>query len=201
MLGRNTGDSVTERAVGAYSQIADPRLREIITALIKHLHALVKEVRLTGPEWELAWDLMATMAAVTGPGRNELILLADVIGLSQLIEVINHDRPDSAVGFLVTQVFVEGGEMVGTDVGFTASDNMLGRSSVTATRTACITTSNASQASRRRPGRPSRRRHAWRSQMTPARRSSGRGGWSTRSSSCRAASGVIFSARMPSVES
>jgi catechol 1,2-dioxygenase len=39
------------------------------------------------------------MAAVTGPERNEFLLLADVIGLSQLIEVIDHDRPDSAVGF------------------------------------------------------------------------------------------------------
>jgi hypothetical protein len=38
MSGRNTGDSITERAVGAYSQFADPRLREIVTALIQHLH-------------------------------------------------------------------------------------------------------------------------------------------------------------------
>jgi hypothetical protein len=96
MPGRNTGDSITERAVGAYSRIADPRLREIVTALIKHLHALVKEVRLTRPKWEFAWDFMARMAAVTGPERNEFLLLADVIGLSQLIEVIDHDRPDSA---------------------------------------------------------------------------------------------------------
>jgi catechol 1,2-dioxygenase len=105
MPGRNTGDSITDRAVGAYSQIADPRLREIVTALLKHLHALVKEVRLTGPEWEFAWDFMARMAAVTGPERNEFLLLADVIGLSQLIEVIDHDRPDSAVGFALVGPF------------------------------------------------------------------------------------------------
>jgi catechol 1,2-dioxygenase len=105
MTRRNTADSITERAVGAYSQIADPRLREIVTALIKHLHALVKEVRLTGPEWEFAWDFMARMAAVTGPERNEFLLLADVIGLSQLIEVIDHDRPDSAVGFALVGPF------------------------------------------------------------------------------------------------
>jgi catechol 1,2-dioxygenase len=105
MAGRNAADSITERAAGAYSQIADPRLREIVTALIKHLHALAKEVRLTGPEWEFASDFMARMAAVSGPARNEFLLLADVIGLSQLIEVIDHDRPDSAGGFALVGPF------------------------------------------------------------------------------------------------
>jgi catechol 1,2-dioxygenase len=102
---RITAESITKRAVGAYSQIADPRLREIVTALIKYLHSLAKEVRLTGPEWEFAWDFMARMAAVTGLERNEILLLADVLGISQLIEVIDHDRPGSAVGFALVGPF------------------------------------------------------------------------------------------------
>jgi catechol 1,2-dioxygenase len=105
MQGRNTGDSITERAVRAYSEIADPRLREIVTALIKHLHALVKEVRLSESEWEFAWDFMARMAAVTGPERNEFLLFGDVVGLSQLIDVIDHVRPESAVGFALVGPF------------------------------------------------------------------------------------------------
>jgi catechol 1,2-dioxygenase len=94
----NTSDTLTEKAVRAYSGIEDARLREIITGLIRHLHGLVKEVRLDEQEWEFAWDFMARMARFTGPERNEFLLLADVIGLSQLIETINHERPESAVG-------------------------------------------------------------------------------------------------------
>ena len=105
MLRGHSGDSITERAVEAYSQIEDPRLREVMAALIRHLHALVKEVRLEEQEWEFAWDFMARMARFTGPKRNEFLLLGDVIGISQLIEVIDHERPDSAVGFALVGPF------------------------------------------------------------------------------------------------
>ena len=47
MLRGHSGDSITERAVEAYSQIEDPRLREVMAALIRHLHALVKELTIT----------------------------------------------------------------------------------------------------------------------------------------------------------
>jgi catechol 1,2-dioxygenase len=105
MSGSQMAASITARAVEAYSHIDDPRLRQVITSLIRHLHALVRDVSLREREWEMAWDFMARMAAVTGPERNEFLLLADVIGLSQLIEVIDHDRPDSAVGFALVGPF------------------------------------------------------------------------------------------------
>ena len=105
MLSSHSGDSITERAVEACSHIEEPRLREVMAALIRHLHVLVKEVRLSEQEWEFAWDFMARMAQFTGPERNEFLLLADVIGISQLNEEINHDRPASAVGFAVVGPF------------------------------------------------------------------------------------------------
>jgi hypothetical protein len=105
MLSSHSGDSITERAVAAYSRIKEPRLREIIAALIRHLHALVKEVRLGEQEWEFAWDFMARMSRFTGPEHNEFLLLGDVIGISQLIEVIDHDRPETAVGFALVGPF------------------------------------------------------------------------------------------------
>jgi catechol 1,2-dioxygenase len=105
MLRSHSGDSITERAVEAYSHIEEPRLREITAALIRHLHALVKEVELREQEWEFAWDFLARMARFTGPNRNEFLLLADVTGISQLLEVIDHDRPDSAVGFALVGPF------------------------------------------------------------------------------------------------
>ena len=89
MLRSHSADSITERAVEAYSQIEDPRLREVMAALIRHLHALVKEVRLEEQEWEFAWDFMARMARFTGPERNEFLLLGACLGIS--IQVTSMD--------------------------------------------------------------------------------------------------------------
>ena len=74
--------------------------------LIKHLHACVKEMKLTDEEWEFAWDFMERMAAITGPERNEFLLFADVIGVSQLIETLNHEKPGQPVGFALVGPFL-----------------------------------------------------------------------------------------------
>lgn len=99
------GDTLTEKAVRAYSRIEDARLREVVAALIRHLHALVKETKLTDEEYEAAWTLLSDMAKFTSEDRNEFLLLGDVIGVSQLIEAINHRRPQSAVGFALVGPF------------------------------------------------------------------------------------------------
>ena len=62
--------------------------------------AIVREIQVTDEEWEFAWDFMGRMAAMTGPTRNEFLLLADVIGVSQLIETLNHEKPGQPVGRL-----------------------------------------------------------------------------------------------------
>jgi catechol 1,2-dioxygenase len=99
------GDALTEKAVKAYSQIADPRLRELTASLIRHLHAFVKETKLTDQEFEIAWTLMAEMAKFTGDERNEYLLLCDVVGVSELIDAINHQRPPTAVGYALVGPF------------------------------------------------------------------------------------------------
>ena len=73
--------------------------------MIKHLHACVKEMKVTDDEWEFAWDFMERMAAITGPERNEFLLFADVIGVSQLIETLNHEKPDQPVGYALVGPF------------------------------------------------------------------------------------------------
>lgn len=98
---------VTEAALKAYSGIKDDRLRELTAAMIRHLHALVEEVRLTDKEYETVWTLLKDMAKFTSEERNEYLLLCDVIGVSQLVEDLNHQdqRPDSAVGFALVGPF------------------------------------------------------------------------------------------------
>jgi catechol 1,2-dioxygenase len=99
------GDALTEKAVKAYSQIADPRLRELTASLIRHLHAFVKETKLTDQEFEIASTLMAEMAKFTGDERNEYLLFCDAIAISELIDAINHQRPPTAVGYALVGPF------------------------------------------------------------------------------------------------
>ena len=73
--------------------------------LIKHLHACVQEMRPTDEEWEFAWDYMRRMAAITSPERNEFLLFGDVIGVSQLIETLNHEEPGQPVGYALVGPF------------------------------------------------------------------------------------------------
>jgi catechol 1,2-dioxygenase len=94
----------TDRVLKSYSGIEDPRLRSLVLALIRHLHAFVGETELTDQEWEFAWNFMGRMAAV--PDRNEFLLAGDVLGVSQLIETLNHDRPGQSVGFALVGPFL-----------------------------------------------------------------------------------------------
>ncbi len=96
----------TEKVLKAYSNIEDPRLKFIVAVLIKHLHACVKEMKVTDEEWEFAWDFMRRMAAITGTERNEFLLFADVIGVSQLIETLNHGEPDQPIGYALVGPFL-----------------------------------------------------------------------------------------------
>jgi catechol 1,2-dioxygenase len=93
-----------DRVLRSYSSIEEPRLRSLVLALIRHLHAYVGETKLTDEEWEFAWTFMGRMAAV--PDRNEFLLLGDLLGVSQLIETLNHDRPGQSVGFALVGPFL-----------------------------------------------------------------------------------------------
>ena len=75
---------------------ADPRLREVMTSLVRHLHAFAKEVELTKEEWDLAIDFLTRTGQICSPERQEFILLSDVLGLSMLVDAINNRRPEGA---------------------------------------------------------------------------------------------------------
>jgi protocatechuate 3,4-dioxygenase beta subunit len=79
---------LTTEVVDRLEATPDPRLREVMRALVRHLHAFAGEVRLTGEEWLAAVRfLTATGQACTGT-RQEFILLSDTLGLSSLVEMI-----------------------------------------------------------------------------------------------------------------
>lgn len=85
----DTPDTVTDEVVASLRGAADPRLRELLTGLVRHLHAFARESRLTREEWERAIGFLTATGRMCTDTRQEFILLSDVLGLSMLVETIN----------------------------------------------------------------------------------------------------------------
>jgi protocatechuate 3,4-dioxygenase beta subunit len=79
-----------EVVAASFAGAPDPRLRQVLGSLVRHLHAFVKEVELTQPEWEVAIDFLTRTGQRCSDVRQEFILLSDVLGVSMLVETINH---------------------------------------------------------------------------------------------------------------
>lgn len=74
----------------------DPRVREVMSAIVYHLHAAVKEARITGEEWMKGIQFLTDVGQMSTAWRQEFILLSDVLGVSMLVDAINHQRPEGS---------------------------------------------------------------------------------------------------------
>jgi protocatechuate 3,4-dioxygenase beta subunit len=81
---------VTDAVVEAVSRAEDPRLREILLALVRHLHGFVREVRLTEREFQEAVRLVAALGQKTTASHNEAVLMAGSLGVSALVCLLNN---------------------------------------------------------------------------------------------------------------
>lgn len=89
-------DTITRAAIASFEQTPDPRLRELVTALTRHLHAFVAEVRPTDEEWFMGVQYLTDVGhACVGP-RQEYILLSDVLGVSMLVDALNYTASGGA---------------------------------------------------------------------------------------------------------
>ena len=87
----------------------DPRLSAVVGALVKHLHAFIKDVQLTQAEWDQAIAFLTRTGQICSGERQEFILLSDVLGVSMLVDAINNRRPPGATENTVLGPFhVEG---------------------------------------------------------------------------------------------
>jgi hydroxyquinol 1,2-dioxygenase len=84
-----TPAQLTGDVLDAYGETPGPRLREILTALISHLHAFAAEVKLTPQEWLAGLEFLTATGQKCDAERQEFILLSDVLGLSSLVDLIN----------------------------------------------------------------------------------------------------------------
>ncbi|MEU8344687.1 intradiol ring-cleavage dioxygenase [Spirillospora sp. NPDC048832] len=82
-------DTATEAVQNSFRDTPDPRLRELLEALTRHLHAFVRETRPSVQEWEQAIEFLTAVGQSCTDTRQEFVLLSDVLGVSMLVETLN----------------------------------------------------------------------------------------------------------------
>ncbi|MGO4283183.1 intradiol ring-cleavage dioxygenase [Bosea sp. TAB14] len=98
-------NSITQAVLDRVAQAPDPRTRQIGLALVRHLHALVKEVQPSMAEWEAAIGFLTRTGQMCDDTRQEFILLSDTLGVSMLVDAINHRDADGATDTTVLGPF------------------------------------------------------------------------------------------------
>ncbi|MGH3161065.1 MAG: intradiol ring-cleavage dioxygenase [Streptosporangiaceae bacterium] len=91
-----TEETAADAVVDSFAKTPDPRLRELLSGLVRHLHAFVRETEPTIAEWERAIDFLTATGQKCDDERQEFILLSDVLGVSMLVETINNRKTGGA---------------------------------------------------------------------------------------------------------
>ena len=86
-------DTITQAVIARHAAAGDARLREVMTSLVQHLHAFAREVKLTEAEWDGGLRFLAECGRAHVPGRPEVTLLSDTLGLSALVTALNQRKP------------------------------------------------------------------------------------------------------------
>lgn len=101
--------SVTDEVVASFADAPDPRTREILQSLVRHLHGFAREVGLTETEWQRGIEFLTRVGHTTTDQRQEFILLSDVLGLSMLTVGLNQPAdPGVTESTVFGPFFVEG---------------------------------------------------------------------------------------------
>src|SRR5699024_2747619 len=83
-------ETLVDNVLRSFADCSDPRLKQIMRGLVRHLHAFVRDVRPTEAEWNQAINFLTEVGHITDDRRQEFILLSDVLGISmQTINVNN----------------------------------------------------------------------------------------------------------------
>jgi len=104
-----TTPTLTERVEASFAGAGDARLREVMQALVRHLHGFAQEVGLTEDEWFAGIDFLTRTGQMSDDRRQEFILLSDVLGLSMLTVGLNQGAGTQATEPTVFGPFFVGG--------------------------------------------------------------------------------------------
>ncbi|MFQ6590968.1 MULTISPECIES: intradiol ring-cleavage dioxygenase [Pseudomonas] len=121
--------TLSEKALASFNATPDARLREIVQSLVRHVHGFAQEVELTELEWLAGIRfLTSTGQKCDGLVRQEFILLSDVLGLSMLVDAINHRAQHTVTESTVLgPFFIEGmpSRKYGENIAFTPGEAAL----------------------------------------------------------------------------
>src|SRR6185312_14176249 len=82
--------NLTDVVLARWQDIPNPRLKQIMQSMIKHLHGFVRDVEPTEAEWAAAISFLTRAGQMSDEKRQEVILFSDVMGVSMLVDAINH---------------------------------------------------------------------------------------------------------------
>jgi hydroxyquinol 1,2-dioxygenase len=91
-----TPEDITAEVVASFDGCTDARLRELMEALVRHLHGFVSEVKLTPDEWTRAIQTLTRTGDITDERRQEFVLWSDSLGVSMLVDAIENTLPQGA---------------------------------------------------------------------------------------------------------
>jgi hydroxyquinol 1,2-dioxygenase len=89
-------DTITDAVLARFAETPDGRLKILVQALVRHMHGFVRETEPTFEEWQVAIDFLTRTGQMCSDVRQEFILLSDVLGVSMLVDAINHRQPAGA---------------------------------------------------------------------------------------------------------
>src|SRR5580698_8855845 len=89
--------TITDSALERIANCNNPRLEQVMTALIRHVHDFAREVNLTPSEWMAGIEFLTAVGRITDDKRQEFILLSDTLGLSALVDLMaNRGKSEAA---------------------------------------------------------------------------------------------------------
>ena len=92
----NNEEQITRNVLDSMANTPNPRLKQVMTSLIIHLHTFIREVELSQEEWALGIQFLTRAGQICDEKRQEFILLSDITGTSMLVDAINHRLSEGA---------------------------------------------------------------------------------------------------------
>ncbi|MCH2251172.1 MAG: hydroxyquinol 1,2-dioxygenase [Cognatishimia sp.] len=102
-----TKENITDVFMGYLGEDVNPRLREVMGSLVKHLHDFAREVNLTHEEWNTGIAFLERAGEISDAERHEFVLLSDVLGLSSLVDML-HSTPEGTSSSVLGPFHISG---------------------------------------------------------------------------------------------
>ncbi|TQS46929.1 maleylacetate reductase and hydroxyquinol 1,2-dioxygenase domain-containing protein [Cryptosporangium phraense] len=100
---------LTEQVVASFAGTPDPRTKQLVTDLVRRLHAFAEDNDVTQDEWQYAIDFLTRTGEITSPTRQEFVLLSDTLGVSSMVDLLTNSRtPDTTPSAVLGPFYVPG---------------------------------------------------------------------------------------------